>query len=148
MAGWELALIALVVAWSLQSVGVWYQMRRYSRAVRRLREEYGDGYLGTGFTKSRFGRGTIALVVTGDDLVVRRVAIMTGRSILANFHDHPGLAGIRLDRLDTALAETAEFGAGERAAVLQAATQIRERRNRREEEEEEAPDGLPCPESP
>jgi glucitol operon activator protein len=147
MAAWELALLVLIAAWSLQSVGVWYQMRRYSRTVRRLRGEFADGYLGTGFTKSRFGRGTIALVVVSDDLVVRRIATMTGRSVLAGFHDHPSLAGIRLDRLEATLAETAELEKGETAAVIQAATQIRERRNRREEEEEET-SSLPCPESP
>ncbi|TBW33281.1 transcriptional regulator [Siculibacillus lacustris] len=135
MATWQLGLLLLVGAWALQSVGVWLQMRHYARTVKSIGSEFDEGFLGTGFVRGRFQKGTIALVVVSDDLVVRRVSTMTGRSVFAKFHSHPALAGLRLDRLEAALSDVEHFDAGRTAAILAAVAQIETRRQKRRQED-------------
>jgi glucitol operon activator protein len=124
MAIWQWALLCLVVAWAVQSVGVWMQMRHYSDVLKGITEKYKDGFVGAGHVRGRFAKGTIALLVVTPDLVVRRLMTMSGRSVFAKFRRHEAFEGMPLERLrsDPAIFENMEKGAA--VAVRQAIEQI------------------------
>ncbi len=99
MATWQIAVLLLVIVWGLQSVGVWMQMRHYREALGDIEQRFATGFVGTGFTRGRLAKGTIALVVVNDRLTVDRIAVMTGRSVFAKFHNHTELEGLTLAEL-------------------------------------------------
>lgn len=127
MATWQLAILLLAVVWALQSVGVWMQMRHYRSALGDIEQKFATGFVGTGFTRGRFAKGTIALVVVNDRLIVDRVAVMSGRSVFAKFHNHTEFEGLALSDLRdraTALSEGAKDERSVGAALRQAIEQI------------------------
>lgn len=97
MALWQIALLALVVAWAAQSYGVWLQTRHYQKTFGELRARWSDGVMGAGAAPAKLGRGAIALVVASPDRTIRAVRVMQGRSVLAKFTDHPEFAGLELE---------------------------------------------------
>jgi len=99
MATWQLAVLLLALVWALQSVGVWMQMRHYRDALGDIEQRFNSGFVGTGFVRGRLSKGTIALVVVSDTLVVDRVAVMTGRSVFAKFRARPEFDGVTLEAL-------------------------------------------------
>ena len=99
VATWQIALLLLVIAWFLQSIGVWLQMRHYQRTFRALHARWNDGTMGAGAAPSRFGQGVIALVVVAPDQQVRAVSAMRGRSFFASFKDRPEFDGMSLGEL-------------------------------------------------
>lgn len=96
---WQIALIALVAAWALQAVGTYFQMRHYRAIMSDVATRWSDGFVGAGNAKSSLGRGVILLLVVGPDRVVRRLAVMQGRSVFAKFKSQPELEGRPLDSL-------------------------------------------------
>lgn len=96
---WQIALIALVAAWLLQAVGTFYQMRHYRAVMGEVSSRWSDGFVGAGSAKSTLGRGVILLLVVGPDRLVRRLAIMQGRSVFATFRTCADLEGRSLDAL-------------------------------------------------
>ena len=103
---WQIALLVLVAAWAVQSLGVWLQMRHYRQIFNELRSRWGDGAIGAGAAPGRLGKGVIAIVVASPDGVVRKVALMQGRSVFAKFKDRLDLEGGTM----TALKERATSG--------------------------------------
>ena len=97
MALWQIALLALVVAWAAQSYGVWLQTRHYQKTFGELRTRWKDGVMGAGAAPAKLGKGAIALVVASPDRTIRAVRLMQGRSVLAKFVDHPEFAGLELE---------------------------------------------------
>ena len=110
MATWQLAVLLLALVWALQSVGVWMQMRHYREALGDIEQRFNSGFVGTGFVRGRLAKGTIALVVISDTLMVDRVAIMAGRSVFAKFQARHEFDGLTLDALRTRAAELAAPG--------------------------------------
>ena len=98
MAIWQWGLLLLVIVWALQSLGVWLQMRHYSDVFRGVTDQYKDGFVGAGNFRGRFAKGTIALVVVTPDLIVRRLMVMSGRSVFTKFKRHQEFEGVPLDR--------------------------------------------------
>ncbi len=96
---WQIALIALVAAWALQAVGTYFQMRHYRAMMGDVASRWSDGFVGAGNAKSTLGRGVILLLVVGPDRIVRRLAVMQGRSVFAKFRAKPELEGCPLDSL-------------------------------------------------
>ncbi len=99
MATWQLAILLLALVWALQSAGVWMQMRHYREALGDIEQRFNTGFVGTGFMRGRLAKGTIALVVISDQLVVERVALMTGRSVFAKFQTRREFDGLTLQAL-------------------------------------------------
>ena len=97
MALWQIALLALVIAWAAQSYGVWLQTRHYQKTFGELRARWSDGVMGAGAAPSKLGKGVIALVVAAPDRTIRAVRLMQGRSVLAKFADHPEFAGLEME---------------------------------------------------
>jgi glucitol operon activator protein len=124
MAIWQWALLGLVVAWAIQSIGVWLQMRHYSDVLKGITEKYEDGYVGAGHVRGRFAKGTIALLVVTPDLVVRRLMTMSGRSVFTKFKRHEAFEGVALERIRANPAIFGEKQKGAAEAVRQAVEQI------------------------
>ncbi len=96
---WQIALVALVCAWALQAVGTFFQMRHYRGVMGDVSTRWSDGFVGAGNAKSTLGRGVILLLVVGPDRIVRRLAVMQGRSVFAKFRVCPDLEGQPLEAL-------------------------------------------------
>ncbi len=91
---WQIALAALVVAWMAQAAGTFIQMRHYRDVMRDVSDKWSDGFVGAGNARARFGRGVILLLVVSSDGLVRRLAVMEGRSVFAKFkimHEFDGV---------------------------------------------------------
>jgi glucitol operon activator protein len=102
MAIWQWALLALGLVWAFQAVGVWMQMRHYSDVFKGITSKYNDGFVGAGHARGRLRKGAIAMVVVGQDLVVKRVLTMTGRSIFAKFQRNQQFEELTLSELKAA----------------------------------------------
>lgn len=119
------ALLALAVFWALQLVGSWFQMRRYTDAVRGAVGRWNSGFLGVGSCKVKLGRGAVAIVVLSSDLRVCQFLSMSGLTVFTRFRPHDGFTGLT----------TSEFNARLKASKLrrsiaQAATDALERAQR------------------
>jgi glucitol operon activator protein len=124
MAFWQIALLALALAWAVQAFGTWSQVRHYRTVMSSISARYADGHLGAGNARGRFGKGVIAIVVADQQDVVRELLIMEGRSVFAKFRALPEFAGRTLD----ALAAEPPFPAkesGRNQAVARAIEQLR-----------------------
>ena len=124
MAIWQWALLSLSLVWGLQSLGVWLQMRHYSDVFKGITQKYADGFVGAGNHRGRFARGTIVLVVVTPDLIVRRLLVMSGRSVFAKFKRHEEYEGVALDRIRSNPAIKGEGEPGVAEAVKRAIEQI------------------------
>ena len=124
MAIWQWALLSLALVWGLQSLGVWLQMRHYSDVFKGITQKYADGFVGAGNHRGRFAKGIIVLVVVTPDLVVRRLLVMSGRSVFAKFKRHEEYEGVALDRIRSNPAIKGEGEPGVAEAVKRAIEQI------------------------
>lgn len=124
MAMWQWGLLLLAIVWALQSLGVWMQMRHYADVFKGIGNRYEDGFVGAGNVKGRLHKGTIVLIVVAPDLVVRRVLVMSGRSVFTKFKRQEQFEGLALDRIraDPTIVGEGEPGVAE--AVRRAIEQI------------------------
>lgn len=124
MAIWQWGLLALFCVWALQSLGVWLQMRHYTDVFKGVTDQFNDGFVGAGNFRGRFSRGTIVLIVVTPDLIVRRLLIMSGRTVFTKFHRHEELEGVPLEKLRSNPAVLGEAETGVAEAVKRAIEQI------------------------
>jgi glucitol operon activator protein len=124
MAMWQWGLLLLAIVWALQSLGVWMQMRHYSDVFKGISNRYKDGFVGAGNFRGRLHKGTIVLIVVTPDLIVRRLLVMSGRSVFTKFKRQEQFEGVALDvvRSDPAIMGEGEPGVAE--AVRRAIEQI------------------------
>ncbi len=92
-------ILVLALVWALQIIGTYFQMRHYREVLGGITREGGEGYVGVGNAKARFGKGVILILVAGEDDVVRRALRMRGMTIFARFQEAPELVGMGLDEL-------------------------------------------------
>jgi glucitol operon activator protein len=123
MALWQIALLALIAAWVIQSAGVWLQMRHYRRTFEALRSQWSDGTLGAGAAPGRLGKGVIALIVVDPKKIVRKTCVMQGRSVFTKFKDRPEFNGIAIDEFKSIVAAPG-FERGVGVAISKAIEQI------------------------
>ncbi|WP_082537243.1 MULTISPECIES: transcriptional regulator GutM [unclassified Aureimonas] len=132
---WSLqgALALLVVAWLLQCVGTWVQIKRYRSAFRELSSGWADGWMGAG-RGGRFPRaGAIALIVIAPDDTVRRVVVIAGRTVFAKAARLEGYEGLTLEALR---AKTGDAGKDSvKLAIVAALDQVDTVRAKRVERE-------------
>src|SRR3712207_97020 len=93
------AILILAVAWVLQIVGTYFQMRHYREVLGGITREGGEGFVGVGNAKAAFGKGVILILVADENDVVKRALRMRGMTIFARFKEAPDLSGIHLDEL-------------------------------------------------
>ena len=115
-----LAIAGLALAWALQGFGTYKQIRHYSAAMGEASRSWSDGFVGTGRARSRFGAGTVLLLVVDADRVVRRLLVMRGVTVFARFAPVQEVEGLPLD----SLRDGAGLGPSVRAALEIAADQI------------------------
>lgn len=120
MSSMTLAIVALALAWALQGFGTYQQIRHYSAAMGELARSWSDGFVGTGRARSRFGVGTVLLLVVDADRVVRRLLVMRGVTVFARFARLPEVEGLPL----ASLGDSAALRASDHAALRIAADQI------------------------
>jgi glucitol operon activator protein len=96
MPTWQWILLAWVGVWALQSVGVWYQTRRYAAQLRVLQQQHDSGYIGTGYGPRRLSRGSIVMIVASTDLIVKQFLLMRGSTVLAAFKPQEEFVGLSL----------------------------------------------------
>ena len=143
---WQWLVILWLVLWALQSAGVWFQMRSYSRLTNALMHEFSDGFIGTGTSPRRFGSGSVAIVVVSGDMIVRRVVVMSGMTFLARFKPLPELEGLTLSALVDA-ADGAHYPKSLRAAFEKANEQIIRAASRKEADRINDHDGTIVPQA-
>ena len=98
--GWvAYVILLLAVAWILQIVGTYFQMRHYREVLGRITREGNEGFVGVGNAKATFGKGVVLILVADENDVVRRALRMRGMTIFARFNDVPDLAGMSLEEL-------------------------------------------------
>ena len=93
------AILILAVAWVLQIVGTYFQMRHYREVLGGITREGGEGFVGVGNAKATFGKGVILILVADENDVIKRALRMRGMTIFARFKEAADLVGMRLDEL-------------------------------------------------
>ena len=96
---WAVLLLVLGCLWVLQVIGTYFQMSHYRRVLGGITAEGGDGFVGVGNAKSRFGKGVILILVVGRDGTVGRALKMRGRTVFARFEEAKALVGLSVDEL-------------------------------------------------
>lgn len=137
--GWQALLIFWLVLWALQAVGVWYQTRRYTRNLVSLQKDFQTGYLGTGHSPRRLGRGAIVMIVADEALKVERFLVMRGMTFFADFKEMPEYRGLSVPELQRELAKEPEKSSL-RTAAESALTQILRVQRDRETAKKAAPE--------
>lgn len=92
-------LTLLVFLWFAQMAGTYFQMSHYREVLGGITREGGEGYVGAGNAKARFGKGVVMIVVCGEDDVVNRALRMRGISVFARFKEAPALVDLPMDSL-------------------------------------------------
>ena len=96
MPTWQWILLAWVAVWALQSVGIWYQTRRYATQLKVLQQQYNSGYVGTGYGPRRLGKGAIVIIVATTELKVNQFLMMRGSTVFASFKPQEEFLGLSL----------------------------------------------------
>jgi glucitol operon activator protein len=131
MFSWYWILLAWALLWALQSVGIWYQTNRYSDQLKALQNEFTSGYIGTGHSPRRFGKGAIVMLVLSSDMTVRRFLVMRGSTIFAAFKPLAEYEGLSLAALNAKI-EKIEKKSSMKAAAEKAVEQIMNVKRNRE----------------
>lgn len=92
-------LLVVGLLWLSQIVGTYFQMEHYRKVLGGIRQAGGEGFVGVGNAKARFGKGVILILVVGENGIVREALRMRGMTVFARFKDAPDLLGKRLDDL-------------------------------------------------
>jgi glucitol operon activator protein len=92
-------ILLLAIAWILQIVGTYFQMRHYREILGGITRESSAGFVGVGNAKATFGKGVILILVADENDVVRRALRMRGMTVFARFKEAADLAGLSLDEL-------------------------------------------------
>ena len=123
MLNWQWAIFAWACLWALQGVGVWFQMRGYTKLINQLRTKHNRGFIGTGHSPSRLKGGAIAIVVSSPDLVITKAIAMSGFTIMAKFKPISDLEGLSISEAKNKI-EAEQFKASLAAALNKAFDQI------------------------
>jgi len=127
---WQAVLLAWVILWALQSVGAWFQLRRYGDQLKALQAEYSSGYIGTGYSPKRFSRGAIVMIVAGADLTIKKFLMMRGATFLAPFRQLDEYEGLNFDQLNRKLADEPKKSSLKTAAENAVAQILRVKKDR------------------
>ncbi len=99
MSVWFVVIPILAGLWFLQSVGTYFQMSHYRKVLGGIAENGGEGYVGVGNAKGRFGKGVILILVSDSDGIVTRSLRMRGMTVFARFQEALDLVGTDIEAL-------------------------------------------------
>lgn len=115
----QLALLLLVLSWSLQIAGSWVQWRHYRDAMAALTGRWSDGFIGVGRSRGRLFGGAVVLLTVGPDLRVRQLSAMRGLSVFTRFKVRPEFAGLTLIELAATFTADAPLARAVRQSIAQ-----------------------------
>lgn len=92
-------LLVVGLLWLSQIAGTYFQMEHYRKVLGGIRQSGGEGFVGVGNAKARFGKGVILILVVGENGLVREALRMQGMTVFARFKEAPDLVHKRLDDL-------------------------------------------------
>jgi len=134
MLTWQWIVLVWALLWALQSVGIWYQTSRYGDQLKALQLEFTSGYIGTGHSPRRFGKGAIVMLVLSPEMTVRRFLVMRGLTILAKFKPVAEYEGLSLAALNAELEAMAKKSSLKLAAEKAVEQIMNVKRNRESSE--------------
>lgn len=79
---WIKVLWLAALAWILQGVLVYFQIKNFQNKIRELRKK---GKVGVGIVKGRFGRGVIVILSIDNENIISDAQIMSGTTVFARF---------------------------------------------------------------
>jgi glucitol operon activator protein len=120
---WSWILLTLAILWLLQIAGTYYQVSHYRKILGRVASEGGEGYVGVGNAKGRFGKGVILILVSDAEGTITKALKMRGRTVFARFEEARDLVGFHLDELRDEKRE-GPYDAGTMLATRRAIQQI------------------------
>lgn len=85
------------VAWILQGVLVYFQIKNFQSKLKEMREK---GKVGVGAVKGRFGRGVIVILCINDKNTIIDAQIMTGTTVFARFMPFKALINQNIEYLE------------------------------------------------
>lgn len=72
----------VAVAWILQGILVYFQIKNFQNKLKELRK---NGRTGVGIVKGRFGRGVIVILSIDNENIISDAQIMSGTTVFARF---------------------------------------------------------------
>ncbi|WP_162924569.1 transcriptional regulator GutM [Rubrobacter indicoceani] len=114
----------LAALWLLQGVGTYFQMTHYRKVLGGITEAGGEGYVGVGNAKGKFGKGVILILVFDRDRTVTNALRMRGMTVFARFEAAPELVGLEAGKLEE-IDLKEPYDAGTMLAARRAVEQIR-----------------------
>ncbi|SMB95030.1 DNA-binding transcriptional regulator of glucitol operon [Thermanaeromonas toyohensis ToBE] len=103
---WSYIILALGVAWLLQVILSFWQMRDYRATWERLLA-HKDGYIGFGAVRQRWGKGAMAFILADREGRVKECWLMEGLSTLARFKKKDLTPGTLPELIERLKGETA-----------------------------------------
>jgi len=70
------------VAWILQGILTYFQIKNFQNKLTELRK---NGRVGVGIVKGRFGRGVIVMLSVNNENIITDAQIMSGATVFARF---------------------------------------------------------------
>ncbi|MGI8650560.1 MAG: transcriptional regulator GutM [Rubrobacter sp.] len=126
----------LAALWLLQGVGTYFQMTHYRKVLGGITEAGGEGYVGVGNAKGKFGKGVILILVSDANGVVTGALRMRGMTVFARFQGAPDLVGMTTEALEE-IDLSKPYDAGTMLAVRRAVEQVQRIKAAQEKEARE-----------
>jgi glucitol operon activator protein len=98
--GWFIAIF--IGMWLVQFLLTKLQMKNYQSTIRRLSNRP-SGYLGAGIEKQKLGIGSIAIVVTDENGIIKDCEVMQGVTVFTRFKQHTTYKGLNIHTLHSEL---------------------------------------------
>lgn len=124
MSVWFVVIPILAGLWFLQGVGTYFQMSHYRKVLGGVAGKGGEGYVGVGNAKGRFGKGVILILVSDLEGTVTRALRMRGMTVFARFDEAPNLVGTDIESLKEGNLEEPPYEAATMLAAARAVEQI------------------------
>lgn len=81
---WLYFILLFVCLWLLQAWLTYKQMKHYQQTI-KIMSKHSEGYLGVGVEKKKIGIGTVIVIVTDIEGIVRDCKVMRGVTVFASF---------------------------------------------------------------
>lgn len=108
MSVWFVSIPVLAGLWLLQGIGTYFQMSHYGKVLGGVAGNGGEGYVGVGNAKGRFGKGVILILVSDLEGVVKRAIRMRCMTVFARFREAPEFVVMDIESLKEDLGEPYE----------------------------------------
>ncbi|MCM3400314.1 transcriptional regulator GutM [Oceanobacillus profundus] len=93
-------LMLLVVVLVIQAFTGILHVKYYQKKVKKITQQYSEGYLGVGMTKKMFRVGKVAIVVTDKKGTIQECNILSGLTVLSRFAKYKEYVGENIKVID------------------------------------------------